>query len=183
MRYSAKWRYQTYCGQMEVHSLQVEHFKITCRNGVLSTRSHSTLSTEQRKAEATAKAMKKLIRVAWTGRFLDKTIPCQALLQYWNTPSARDGLSPVQKLFGHPLQDALPIHPQTFVPEWQHSKEETYRCAQQSQEATARRYNATAGSLPDIRVGTHVAVQDTRTRLWDTYGRVTKVSPHRDYHI
>ena len=52
--------------------------------------------------------MKKLIRAAWTGRFLDKTILCQAFLQYQNTPSARDRLSPVQKLFRHPLQVPYP---------------------------------------------------------------------------
>ena len=60
------------------------------------------------------------------------------------------------------------MHPWAFAPEWQHRKEETYRYTQQSQEAAARRYNATAGSPPDITVGTHVAVQNTRTRSWDT---------------
>ena len=47
MSYSAKWRYQTYCGQMEVHSLQVGHLKITCRNGYHPQEVHPALSTEQ----------------------------------------------------------------------------------------------------------------------------------------
>ena len=37
--------------------------------------------------------------------------------------------------------------------------------------------------LPDITVGTNVAVQNTRTGSWDTYGLVTSVGPHRQYHV
>ena len=99
---------------------------------------------------------------------MDKTILCQALIQYHNTPSAKDGLSPAQKLYGHPIQDTLPVHQRAFAPEWQHSVEETDRRAQLSQEATERRYNSPALSLPDITIGTHVAIQNGRTRLWDT---------------
>ena len=62
------------------------------------------------KAEATVKAMKKILRAAWTGRVLDRSVLCQALIQYHNTPSAGDGLSPAQKLYGHPIQGTLPIH-------------------------------------------------------------------------
>ena len=53
----------------------------------------------------------------------------------------------------------------------------------ESQEAAAARYNFTASSLPDITVGMHVAVQNTRTRSWDTYGIVTFIGPHRQYHV
>lgn len=60
------------------------------------------------------------------------------------------------------------MHPRAFTPEWHRNKEETDRYAQQLQEAALRRYNATAYSLPDIKVEAHVAVQNTRTRLWDT---------------
>ena len=57
------------------------------------------------KVEATVKSMKKLIYASWTGRSLDHDKLCRALLQYRNTPSRKDGLSPAQKLFGHPVQD------------------------------------------------------------------------------
>ena len=43
------------------------------------------------KAEATVNAMKKILRVAWTGCILDKTVLCGSLMQYHNTPSAKDG--------------------------------------------------------------------------------------------
>ena len=58
------------------------------------------------KAEVAVKSMKKIIRAAWNGRHLDE----KALLQYRNTPSRRDRLSPAQKLYGHPVQDTLPAH-------------------------------------------------------------------------
>ena len=46
------------------------------------------------KAEATVKAMKKIIRATWSGTHLDAGKLARALLQYRNTPSQRDGLSP-----------------------------------------------------------------------------------------
>jgi len=72
-----------------------------------------------RKAESAVKSMKKLIQACWTGRSLDHKKFCRALLQYRNTPSRKNGLSPAQKLFGHPVQDILPAHHRAFLPEWQ----------------------------------------------------------------
>jgi len=46
---------------------------------------------------------------------LDDEKLCKALLQYHNTPSAHDGLSPAQKLFGHPVQDTLSAHSRSFA--------------------------------------------------------------------
>jgi len=76
------------------------------------------------KIEATVKSMKKLIEASWTGARLDEGKLARALLQYRNTPSRRDGLSPAQKLFGRPVQDMLPAHHRAFAPEWQCSAEE-----------------------------------------------------------
>ena len=39
----------------------------------------------------------------------------RALLQYRNTPSNKDGLSPAQKLFGQPIQDTLSAHALPFL--------------------------------------------------------------------
>ena len=49
---------------------------------------------------------------------------CHTLLQYWNTPSQKDGCSPAQKLFGHPIQDTLPAHCHSLAPQWQNSVQE-----------------------------------------------------------
>ena len=66
------------------------------------------------KAEATVKSMKKLNAAAWSGRSLDEEKLALSLLQYGNTPTKRDGLSPAQKLYGHPVQDSLPAHRRSF---------------------------------------------------------------------
>ena len=52
------------------------------------------------KAEATVKSMKNLITTSWNGHCLDEDKLTRALLQYRNTPSRKDGLSPAQKLYG-----------------------------------------------------------------------------------
>ena len=71
------------------------------------------------KAESVVKSMKKLISASWTGNSVDWNKLSRALLQYRNTPCRKDGRSPTQKLFGHPVQDTLPVHRRSFAPEWQ----------------------------------------------------------------
>ena len=44
-------------------------------------------------------------------------------------------------------------------------------------------YNAHVWPLPDIHVGSSVAVQNPQTKLWDVYGIVTEIGPHRRYYI
>ena len=51
------------------------------------------------KAESAVKSVKKIIKRYWNGRHLDEDGVCKAMLQYKNTPSRRDGLSPAQSLF------------------------------------------------------------------------------------
>ena len=135
------------------------------------------------KAEATVKAMKKIIRAAWNGRFLDDDKLCMALLQYRNTPSSRDGLSPAQKLFGHPMQDMLPAHSRSFAPEWQHSTEDTEKKAINTEQAAKRYYDRTVHPLSDIQQGSQVVLQNPTTKLWDMYGVVISVEPHRRYRV
>ncbi len=63
---------------------------------------------------STVKSMKKLLRTSWKGRSMDEDALVRALLQYRNTPSRKDGLSPAQKLYGRPVQDTLPAHHRSF---------------------------------------------------------------------
>ena len=61
------------------------------------------------KAEATVKSMKKLIkRATKRSGVIDQYQLARSLLQYRNTPSRKDNVSPAQKLYGHPVQDTLP---------------------------------------------------------------------------
>ena len=105
------------------------------------------------------------------------------MLQYCNTPSAIDGLSPAQKLFGHPIQDTLPAHARSFTSEWQHKMQEAESKAVTTQQSFMDYYNRGAHLLPDIQQGTQVVLQNPRTKLWDTYGTVISVDPHRQYKI
>jgi len=85
------------------------------------------------------------------------------LLQYCNTPSRTDELSSAQKLFGHPIQDTIPVRRCSFASEWQ-------KCIQVAEQHNAETlnqlktsYNAHAHSLPDIHIGSTVALQFPQT--------------------
>ena len=86
-----------------------------------------------------------------------------------------------QKLYGRPVQDMLPAHCRLFAPQWQRTTEEAERQATNTRDAIQRQYNLSAQSLPEIKVGSNVAVQSPRTKLWDTYGIVTSMGPYRQY--
>lgn len=102
--------------------------------------------------------------------------PC---MQYHNTPSHRNGLSPAQKLFGQPIQNTIPVHQRAFVPQWQKTAEEAERQAASHKEQVEEYYNQHARALPEINVGMNVAIQNTGTKMWDIYGIVTDIGPHR----
>ena len=127
--------------------------------------------------------MKKIIQAAWTRDHLDQQKLTRALLQYRNTPSLRDQLSPAQKLFGRPIQDALPAHHRAFAPQWQTTAEEAEKQVATKAKQVETYYNQHTRMLPEIRIGSHVAVQNTVSKQWDIYGVVTAISPHRRYFV
>ena len=129
------------------------------------------------------KSMKKLIATSWNKRSLNEDALCRALLQYRNTPSRKDGLSPAQKLFGTPVQDSLPAHHRSFLPCWQKAVTEAETQATNSLEQTQAYYNLHAHTLPDIGIGSRVALQHPQTKMWDIYGTVVDIGPHRRYFI
>ena len=125
------------------------------------------------KAEATVKSMKKIISMCWNGQALDNNQLCRALLQYRNTPSRKDGLSPAQKLYGRPVQDTFPAHPRSFSSEWQRTMEDAEQKAKSTLEKSAEFYNLHSRSLPEIRAGSNVAIQNSSTKamghIWSSY--------------
>ncbi len=138
------------------------------------------------KVEATVKSMKRIIRISWNGRSLNQDKFCRALLQYRNTPSRKDSLSPAQKLYGRPVQDIIPAHHRSFSEEWQewqHKPEAAEQQAQQTLKSSEEYYNQHAHPLQEIQIGSNVAIHNNRTKLWDIYGIVTYISPHRRYHV
>ena len=81
-------------------------------------------------------------------------------------------MSPTQKLCGHPVQDTLPVHYTAFAHEWQTKMTEAETKKSMSLEKTRRAYNRHASPLPDIAIGSHVAVQNKDTKRFDFYGIV-----------
>ena len=120
--------------------------------------------------------------MAWTVP-IDENKLARALLQYRNTPSHKDGLSPAQKLYGRPIQDTLPAHRRAFPPEWQRSTSIAEEQAQTTMENVVTSYNSKARPLPEIKIGSRVALQNHETKWWDIYGTVTDIGPHRRYFI
>ena len=104
------------------------------------------LPTEQ------VKTMKKIIAISWGTRTLNENKLCLAILQYRNTPSCKDGLSPAQKLYGRPIQDILPAHCYLFALEWQRSFQEAEDQAAHTLQQLELFYNTHVHNLPDIKV-------------------------------
>jgi len=127
--------------------------------------------------------MKKIIASFWGNQLVNVNSMCQALLQYRNTPSCKVGQSPAQKLFGRPIQDTLPAHRHSFAAEWQRHTLEAEQLAQRTLTQIEMYYNRHAQDLQDFQVGSTVALQNPRTKLWDIYGTVVNVSPHRRYSV
>jgi len=92
-------------------------------------------------------------------------------------------LSPAQKLFGHPVQGILTAHHCAFLPEWQCPIAAAEQQRHDNLESSAAFYNQHTHPLPDITVGSHVAIQKPRTKVWDIYGIVTEINPQHRYYI
>ena len=135
------------------------------------------------KAQATVKSMQRIIATSWSTRTLNEDKLCRAVLQYRNTPSRKDGLSPAQKLYGRPIQDTLPAHRRSFAPEWQRSAQLTEQQADKTLQQVESYYNSHAHRLPDLQNGSMVALQNPLTKLWDIYGTIVDIGPNRRYYI
>ena len=61
--------------------------------------------------------------------------------------------------------------------------EEATRAALSNRERAEDFYNTHAHNLPEITIGSNVAIQNSNTKLWDVYGTVTYIGPHRRYYI
>ena len=122
----------------------------------------------------------KNIHASWNRRYLEENRLCRALFKYRNKPSAKDGQSPAQKLYGHLIQDTILVHDWSLDSTWQCSKEEAKDKAVTTSEKATMYYNH---QLLDITEGSHVAIQHPCTKLWDTYGIVTFVRSHRQYYV
>ena len=130
-----------------------------------------------RKAEATVKLMKKIIQSSMKNSQIDEDKLLTALLQYRNTPNKRDGFSPAQKLFGHPIQDRMPMHKKSFN---QGTNEKAERKANDHDYKAKAYYNRSAKELPGLKPGEHIALYNQSSSKWDTHGTILqRISKHR----
>ncbi len=133
--------------------------------------------------QITVKAMKKLISGSWNNDKINEDKRCRSLLQHRNTPCGRDGLSPAQKLYGHPTQDFMPAHRRAFAPEWQKSQGEIQETIDHK-DTTAKQYqDQRAHSLKELTVGTNVAIYNPSNKLWNIYGTIVQIGAYSRYRI
>ena len=92
-------------------------------------------------------------------------------------------MSPAQKLFGRPIQDTIPAHRRSFAHEWQKHGDEIEKQVTKSLQDAQVYYNQHTANLPDIGMGSCVALQHPQTKMWDIYGTVVDIGPYRRYFV
>lgn len=102
-----------------------------------------------------------LVKTSKNGRIETEAFQ-RGLLEWWNTPRSH-GKSPIEIVFGHPLQSFLPAHRSTFAKQWRDNIEQRELIAEMTQEQARAYYNAHAHPLRPIPVRTSVRIQDPKT--------------------
>lgn len=133
-------------------------------------------------AESAVKAVKHLIIKCTRNGNLDTDEFAAALLELRNSPRL-DGQSPAQVLFGHPVRSIIPIHRRSYEEEWQKDQSECLEKRDYAKKKAELRYNESARSLPEFRLGTRVNLQDHKTGRWKVTGRVVEIGRNRQYLI
>lgn len=132
--------------------------------------------------EAAVKIVKKLISTT----IMDGRLNCddfaRGLLELRNTPRA-NGRSPAQVLFGHPLRSTVPTHHRSFAPERQHAADVCDAKPSRLRQQDKERHDATARTLPVLRIGSSVDMQDHVSGRWDRMGVIVGVGKRRDYLV
>ena len=149
--------------------------------GVLHHTSSPHYPRSDGRAESGVKAAKKLLRRCWDLHRcrLDDEAWTRGILQQWNTPGSH-GASPAQIIYGRPIRDTLPSHPQLYQ---RQPAEHFIDRRREQNEKVKDKYDSRARDLPEFSVGARVRVQDPRTRRWDRCGVVISVGPHRRYRV
>ena len=82
------------------------------------------------------------------------------------------------KLFGKPIQDTLLAHCRAFLEQWQRNTAEAEKQATNTKDDVEKYYNQHSHTLPDINIGSDVAIQNSDTKRWEIYGIVTDIGPN-----
>ena len=104
-----------------------------------------------------------------------------ALLEFRNTPSERDGVSPSQKLFSRRLRARLPTTKELFKPQVVDGNK-IMAGAERAKQKQEDNYDVKAHSLSPLEVGEFVHVKLPGKQTWSLAKRVKQVGP-RSYEV
>ena len=93
------------------------------------------------------------------------------ILELRNTPRS-DGLSPAERLFGHPLRSLVPAHWRSFDPQWQTKADEADIRRLRSAAKAKEYYDRSAQVRHPLSVGDAVLVLNYKSQRWDLIGKV-----------
>ena len=125
--------------------------------------------------ESAVKWAKSLLEKCWRGRgqpLRTNEEWIKGILQWKNTPHKSTGLSPAIKLYGHPVQDAIPCHKSCLSRSWHDKKLRVDIDAAKRKEKSKKYFNRGTRNLKQFKVNDPVCVQNNRTKRWDRYGPV-----------
>ena len=125
-------------------------------------------------AENTVKALKYLLKKC-DGKVNSDEFQ-SGLLELKNSPR-EDGLSPAQRLFGHPLRSRVPTHWRAFDRKWQMSAELADKRRLETAEKQKFYYDRSSREAKPLEDGTRVLVKNAQSGKWDNFA--TTLHRHR----
>ena len=131
------------------------------------------------KIEATVKSMKKILAASWDHRYINYAVPFFNIAIHLpaktDSPQPRSCLVILFRIHSQHTADPL--------------RQSGRRVSKRQNSKLLRHWNSQrpstthARSLPGIHIGSPVALQNHQTKLWDVYGTVVAIGPHRRYHV
>ena len=141
------------------------------------------------RAEIAVKTVKRLIMDnTGPGGTLNTDKFQRAILQYRNTPDRETGLSPAMCVFGRSIRDFIPVHPGRYLPHpsWRETLVAREEALRNRHHRTCERLTEHTRSLPPLKIGDHVRIQNQtgiHPTKWDRSGIVVEVRQYNQYLI
>ena len=141
------------------------------------------------RAELGVKTVKRLIMEnTGPGGTLNTDKFQRAILQYRNTPDRETGLSPAMCVFGRTIRDFIPVHPGRYIPHpaWRQTLVAREEALRNRHHRMCERLSEHTRSLPPLKVGDHVRIQNqvgVNPTKWDRTGIVVEVRQYDQYVI